>query len=226
MSGVRTTFVSSWVWTSMKPGERVNPVASTVCSARIAAPGPTRTIVPSEIATSATNGAAPVPSITEACRINVWQVSIAPQSYGHGDRLPTHRRARVANHDRCGACCSVVFHRGTGRPNSNPKAINDAPVSDREHAARTRAGFTARPFDARLLRSGAGQRAERGPRLRGDRGRDAHADSFDRRDPRLRGMSRDGPCDPGEPVDAPRCALRRRTRRTRRDLGADARRAT
>ena len=33
ISGVRTTFVSSWVWTSMKPGARHSPVPSISCPA-------------------------------------------------------------------------------------------------------------------------------------------------------------------------------------------------
>src|SRR5215212_5000791 len=104
-----------------------------------------------------------------------------------------------------------------------PECHHDAPYSDLEKLARTRAHFAARCLVPGRARTGPGRRPERGPRLRGDRRRDAHGDSFAGRDPRLGGLPVERTRDTWQPLDPARDARQRGTCRPRRGVDLDAR---
>ncbi len=81
ISGVSMTLVSSWVWTSMKPGARVRPSASMMFEAVQGGDGPREAMRPFAMATSAIWASQPVPSSTFALRIMVSQFMRADSDY-------------------------------------------------------------------------------------------------------------------------------------------------
>ena len=77
MSGVASTALSSWVWSSMKPGATARPEASSVSSARQAVRSPIAAMRSPSTAMSPLRAGAPVPSIRRAPRISRWQRAMA-----------------------------------------------------------------------------------------------------------------------------------------------------
>ena len=81
---------STWVWTSMKPGARTSPPASTVFVASASGSEPTNWMRPSRTPTSARNHGLPVPSTTRAPTMSRSRGSSSAEA-----RSPGRTRASV-----------------------------------------------------------------------------------------------------------------------------------